>query len=66
MCFLRGVLFLQLDLDLISSRQFLFPLDWLNAIILEYAALCEYDLAHVGDHPFLDLHVDLQLNILKF
>jgi hypothetical protein len=23
-------------------------------------------LAHVSDHPLLDLHVDLQLNVLQF
>jgi hypothetical protein len=35
-------------------------------VFFEDASLCEYDLAHVGDHAFLYLHVDFQLYVLQF
>lgn len=66
MVFFRLILLLKFNFDLISAWQFLLPLHCLNAIFLKNILLCDDDLPHVVDHPLLDLHVDLQLDILQF
>lgn len=64
--FLGLVLLLELNLNLVSAGQLLLSLDCLNAVFLENVLLGDDDLPHVVDHPLLDLHVDLQFDILQF
>ena len=53
------LLFLQLDLNLVSSRQFLLALYSFNTVFFEYVFLGENNLTHICYHPLLDLQIYL-------